>query len=500
MNETTKAGSGWLRLRGGLDWRLILAAAAICVLVLWVFAPRIGVWTAWGKAPEFIYGPEVGRGKSAVWQAANLGAEIPDPIHKILRWRLLFPGIAAGLGLSAFWHLALYPLGAVAAVAWVLTVLRDRGVSRGVAWLGALAFAANAWFFTATGWLAYADAWVVWGLLIVAFSRATWPAVAAGVLFPWCDDRFVLALPFALLCRWLAFGEDAPREWKRSVQEAVVISAGAVVFVVARLALELGGATGSLGDYALPSPLDAPGVFVWGWWEGWRAAWALAGVALVAVWGRDGRRAAVVLTLAAAATFAAAFFTAFDLSRAGLMLSPLVLAGLLEWSRREWAPRLLAGLAAANLLLPATHIIANMQLPIWSARAELANLREPRPPYAAAPYAQQAVSLWRAGQKDEAARWLDIARRLDSFDTTVAQSTAILAMEQGAPDRALLALDAHLLAFPDDRGARVLLAEVLNAVGLKPEAEAHARMASEGLAAETEVAVRAAAVRSQPPR
>lgn len=500
MNDTKTIGrSSWLRA-AGLDWRLVFAAAAACMVVLWVFAPRIGVWIAWWRAPEFIYGPEVGRAKTAVWQAANLGAEIADPIHKILRWRLLFPGIAAGLGLSAFWHLALYPLGALCAAAWALRVLRDRGVAPGVAWLGVLTFAANAWFFTATGWLAYADAWVVLGLLIVAYSRAFWPAVVAGVLFPWCDDRFVLALPFALACRWLAFGETGPRDWKQSLKEGVWVGLGAAVFVVARIFLELSGGTGSLSTYAPPSLSDAPGVFVWGWWEGWRAAWGLVVAALAAVWIRDGSRVAACVALAAAGTFAVAFFTAFDLSRAGLMLCPLVLAGLLVLARLSVGARLIAGLAAINLLLPATHIIANMQTPIWPLRVELANRLEPRPPYAAAPYAQQAVELWRAGQREEALRVLDIARRLDPFDTTVAQSTAILAMEQGAPDRALLVLDAHLLAFPDDRGARVLLAEVLSAVGLKPEAAAHARMAGEGLSAESEVARRSAAVTAQPPR
>src|SRR5262245_57763855 len=126
----------------------LLVALAICFVTLVFFSPRIGVWWAWWRVPRFFYGPELGRARSALWQVNHLGERIPDPIHSIIRWRLLFPGLSRLLHLPVWMHLALYPLGCLCTIMAVVYALQRRGASVNLLILGGAAIAANAWFFT----------------------------------------------------------------------------------------------------------------------------------------------------------------------------------------------------------------------------------------------------------------------------------------------------------------------------------------------------------------
>jgi hypothetical protein len=101
-------------------------------------------------------------------------------------------------------------------------------------------------------------------------------------------------------------------------------------------------------------------------------------------------------------------------------------------------------------------------------------------------------------RRDEAAAASAGAWRSEPPEGKAAQEAALGALRGGDVGGAILGLDAHLLVFPEDRAARVLLAEILRAVGVGDAAAQQARLAGAGLAAEEPVAKRAAAVMAGP--
>ena len=49
-----------------------------------------------------------------------------------------------------------------------------------------------------TAWLAYFDSWYILGLLLTVFASPA-EMLAAVVVTPWIDERFVLTLPLCLI-------------------------------------------------------------------------------------------------------------------------------------------------------------------------------------------------------------------------------------------------------------------------------------------------------------
>ena len=74
-------------------------------------------------------------------------------LHSVIQWRLLFPLIGQVLSLPPPVVLGLAGLGCVFVLAFVVTVLRRRGVGWGDSGLIAMMLGATSWFFTSTGWL-----------------------------------------------------------------------------------------------------------------------------------------------------------------------------------------------------------------------------------------------------------------------------------------------------------------------------------------------------------
>ena len=213
-----------------LRWLLALGCFAT---LLFFFSPTWGAFRVWSRVPEMGGMLEVRRGASVLLQVEHPGIEIPDKLHAAIQWRLLFPVIGHVLHLPPVIFFALADIGCVVVLAFIVTVLRRRGASFGFAGLAALVFGAGSWYFTSVCWLGYFDSWFVLGLLLVAFAEASWPMWLACAWAPWVDERFVLAAPLALLCRYVDRTSRGKNfEWKKELGAPAGLMAA---FVAVRL-------------------------------------------------------------------------------------------------------------------------------------------------------------------------------------------------------------------------------------------------------------------------
>lgn len=171
--------------------------------------------------------------------------------------------------------------------------------------------------------------------------------IAALLLCPWVDERFLIALPLTLLVRGHIL--DGKTIWKHYslmswilpyvVIRSIHLANGDASVVSAFLSGQLGVLAG-LAPFA---PL--------GWWMALRGGWVAVGYAVTL----GGWRIATATTL----TLLICFALASDISRSAAVLTPLLLAGCIEWNRRHPADSAthVWRLAWLNLLLPAAHVV-----------------------------------------------------------------------------------------------------------------------------------------------
>ena len=317
------------------------------------------------------------RGYWVMQQALDPSTAVADPNHKIVRWRLLFPLIGRALHLPGWLILSLAHVGCLVLII-VLVALGAAQSPPAVpqAWnavcLGLIA-GATAPFFTSMGLLGYYDAWLALALLAVAFARTRWIVIAACLLAPWIDERFVLGLPLALWVRWInsAHAPDSVGQWAK--HEALLPFAVAAAYTILRLQLSGSGGSQRVGEY-LREFVFAPRLsfadYIVGAWEGLRVGWVLVAAALAGAWIAAATRYARVQTgllgLGTLATVLAGLFTALDLSRSMVLLLPLAPLGWRYASRARIWNRFHLGplLAAAALGLPAHHVVGKSLRPV----------------------------------------------------------------------------------------------------------------------------------------
>ncbi len=361
--------------------RWLLASGCGAVLAF-CFSPPFGAFRLWARVPEMQGMLEVRRGASVLAQAAHPGIAIADPLHAAIRWRLLFPLLGHALSLPPAALFALAPLGCLAALAYIIAILRRAGCSWAEAGLAAIVLGATSWFFTSVSWLGYFDSWLVLALLVTAFARASWPVWLACLAAPWIDERFVVAAPLALLCRhvYLARREPpSPAGGRRELAGAAILLGA---FVVIRLGF-LGGppdaGTSVRGYFASFRFSAVPWTRIaFGAWAGLRAAWVFVAAAVWLCW--KGRPGGFWMAAAILATVAVGLGTAQDLSRSMMLVLPAGLLGaVLALPIAGWRPWALPGLAAAALVLPAHHVMSDRVNPIYYLYHELAALDNPPP-------------------------------------------------------------------------------------------------------------------------
>ena len=317
------------------------------------------------------------RGYYVAKQALDLTTEIKDPNHKIVRWRLLMPAIGHFLKLPIWLTLGLAQIGCLVFVAVLVAIGFDRFGGRNYVAADVLCLAivggASTPFFVSMGWLGYYDSWLGVALLAVAFARQQSIVILACILAPWIDERFVVGLPLALIVRRICSSREAESDlaWiKRAAIPALGVSG---IYFLVRLGLGGRGGSQTIGDYLTSFVFNRHLSLVQrsvGAWEGIRIGWifAIAGVVAVST-GRGplARRHGLLLGTATVATAMVGLFTVLDLSRAMVLVVPVVPLGWIlfsgpdgRWSRLRvsWV------LASAALIFPAHHVIDQVRFPV----------------------------------------------------------------------------------------------------------------------------------------
>lgn len=458
-----------------------LLALGVLVLLLWFFSPPLAAWRAWSRADEIGFLPEVRRGTVVLEQINALGAPVADPLHGAVQWRVLFPALGHVLSLPSWVIFSFAHVGA-----WLaLWSLAERAKSRGASWTETAALVviggAAAWFFAATGWLGYYDSWIVLGLAMVTVARRREWVWLACLATPWIDERFVLAVPLALLARHLDGGAERRAAWK---SEWGVPLALIGLFAVVRLWL-LPGTSGNATVAGYLAWLDLAKTpwtqFGRGILEGWRVAWGLAALALWAVARNHGPKAAFTLGAAAVVVLGVALATAQDFGRSTMLLAPLIWLGAGAWN--EWAaprrPLALGGAVALTLLWPAHHVMSDATMPVRTLTHELSALEEPPPRLSPAAYELSGVVEMERGNPQKAEIALTIAIKLDAAPTSACKHRGLLYASAQRWQDALRDFQTWADNDPRDPDAGLLVAQAEAALGHTAEARAALRRAME---------------------
>lgn len=494
-----------------LRWLLALGCFAA---LLWCFSPSWFAFQAWSRSSELLL-IEVRRGACVLEQVARPGAPLADPIHQAIQWRLLFPLLGRVLSLPAPALFGLAHVGCLVALAYVVTLLRRRGGAWFETGLFALVLGAASWFFTSTGWLGYYDAWLALALLLVGFAKRRWSMWAACLWAPWIDERFAIALPLALLCRYAAsvgrsaFADttsaerpestgggstpDGPQfRWMLDVVLPLVLVGGFVFVRLGALASHSATEATISGYLAAQHTLSAPGWRIaLGIWEGLRVGWLFVGFLLLLMWRssrptvgasanaaialrRQGptsaRSLAVMLAAGIVLTAGVGLATAHDYSRSMTMLLPAAMLGAFALRGASVKPGWLQLAALAALALPAHHVISDRVKPIYSLDYELAALHSP--PAAAMPevFELEAIRELERGLVAQAHLDLSIAIKLSPDPAVPALRRALLAASQQRWDAARQDCETVIAHEPNNVDARFLRAHALLALGQRHEA------------------------------
>jgi hypothetical protein len=317
------------------------------------------------------------RGYYVAKQTLVLTTEIENPNHKIVRWRLLMPAIGHILHLPIWLTLGLAQIGCLVFVATLAAIgfnrLGGRDHTTNEVLCLAIVGGASTPFFVSMGWLGYYDSWLGAALLAVAFARPQSIVVLACALAPWIDERFVVGLPLALIVRRICSSRETESEVEWIKREATPALALSSIYFLVRLGLGGRGGSQTIGEYLNHFVFDHRLTLAQrcvGAWEGLRVGWVLviAGIIATSSGKRPfARKHGLLLATATIATALIGLFTVLDLSRAMVLVVPVVPLGwILLHARETWwdQNRISWVLASAALILPANHVIDRFRFPV----------------------------------------------------------------------------------------------------------------------------------------
>ncbi len=444
------------------------------LLLLIHFAPPLAVYRAWLRVPEvFSNQIEVRRGANVALQVEQPGRPIEDPIHKIVRWRLLFPVIGHGLKLPAPVVLGLAHVGGLALVMFCAFLYCRQSVNpqflNGVAF--AILIGGGAWFMTSITWLGYYDAWLALALLVVAFSPRRWAVALAAVLAVWIDERFVIAMPICLLVRFFSSGVEIRDIFKWAIREALLPCALVFLYLIVRFFyLQSLQGTGSVGGYFsdvafLKIPWHR---HLFGMWEGLRGAWIplLVGLGLLFVSG-DRLRSVGLFVVVIAFTLVG-LATANDLSRSMVLLLPAAAWGFFLVERLASIEVSAIGLpcvALISILLPANHVVTDFTLPVKGLWEEVRSMEQPPPHLSTSTYLNMARAAYQSGQVAQAIQDIEVGIRLDPQSTEPHVVKAVILGNEGQFDAALASVASASRLEPNNPDLEFLRLRLLKANG-----------------------------------
>lgn len=420
------------------DWTVVhclLVALAAAALTLFFFAPRFVIWKGL-SFPDAWTNPELSRAVHTLRQVEQPWEDVRGRANKAISWRLLFPLI---------WHYCSLPRGLLLSMPfvgcllalWLATWLNYRRLREWKqTWMATTIFAALPWFFASTGWLAYFDSWLVLALLVVSFVTSRAAVAFACLLAPWVDERFVLALPVAVVARVAAVRSLEEKQGRDVFPDIVTLVAATLPSVAVRVHSWLRGdlSSSSYVDAFWDEALHVPwSRLLDGLWSGYRAAWIMVLAAVWWSWKQMGRGWGVGIAILFGVTAIGGLFIAGDMSRTMMMLCPALLLGIWQW--RKWQPAsfrwVLPTLFAANLLLPASHVVWSFKSPILYLPAQLDEWRNPPEFLQPLAYVQRGQALMTQGKPAEAQRDFDTAIRLDGNFVEAYLRRAVVRIKEG---------------------------------------------------------------------
>lgn len=431
------------RLLGRLPYPLYLALSALLIslIVVYFYSPRFVTWQGL-HIPPSLFNPEVNRGNDALKQLANPFDTSFRPSNGIIRWRLLFPLISHALHFSDKLYLSLPYVGALLVFAFMAHVAFQETKDRLAAFLIALLSGTTSWFFVSSGWLGYFDSWYIFALLLVAFSPSRRLLLAACLLGPWVDERFIFALPVVLFVRRFYFHKETSYDWSKWKCEARLVIVAIIPYILIRLAIiKMGGdQSESVKQFGLA--LNTPHFFPYlllGIWNSFRGLWFFVGLLFWITYRYYYRIASIILGLLMVAIFSFSIYVAGDVSRSLSMFLPVPLLGIFYGYRHrpEWMRSAIPIIVAFNLVAPASHVMTAFTVPIFNLRYELSRFQDPPPEVNPLAYITQAEILIREKKFDDALKLLNYATQL-KFDSARAHyNTGYIKYTKGQYDDAL---------------------------------------------------------------
>jgi tetratricopeptide (TPR) repeat protein len=453
----TDDGASARHARYGIQLTAIAMGAMLVTLLF--FCPKFAFWRAL-PVDEIRFLPEVNRARAALQQLGDPFVAIDDPVNRAIQWRLLFPLIGHYLHIPKAVYLAMPWVGCLLVLMFVAHVVLEIRRDRTVAFLAALLAATSSWFFVSTGWLSYLDSWFVLALLAVAFARSRALLAIACLLAPWVDERFAIGLPLAVVVR-VAFVICARGRSPQSLfRDAIAIGAPAILYVALRIALFRSIDTSSsdsvheslarIHNFAALWPRALLGL-----WMALRVQWLLILAAVVLLVRSRRSILGLALVVAIVATAAVSAIVADDLSRSFAVLIPAAILGvvLLIQQQPRRAKPWLGALAAANLLLPASHVVYQFSVPIESAYREMARWNHPPDFLDSNYYVSVATGALQRQNFADARKSLDIAIKLDPRNTQALLNRAWLNLQTNDPAAAVRDADAALVLTPNSPDA-----------------------------------------------
>ncbi len=403
---------------GRLPYPLYLALSAflISVVIIYFYSPRFVTWQGLHIPPSF-FNPEVNRGNDALKQLANPFETNFRPNNSIIRWRLLFPLVGHALHFPDKLYLSMPYVGALLVFAFMAHVAVRETKDRLVALLIALLSGTTSWFFVSSGWLGYFDSWYVLALLLIAFSPSRRLLLAACLLGPWVDERFILALPVVLFVRRFYFHNESSYDWKKWKDETLFVIISIAPYILIRLAIiKMGGdQSESVKNFGIA--LNTPNLFLHlllGIWNSFRGLWFFVGLLFWIMYRYYYRIASIILGLVMLTIFAGSLYVAGDVTRSLSMFLSVPLLGIFYGYRHrpQWMSAAVPLIVFFNLVAPASHVMTAFTVPIFDLRYELSHLRNPPMEVSPLTYTTRAEELIKEKKFDDALTMLGYATRL----------------------------------------------------------------------------------------
>lgn len=373
--------------KGRLSHCVFLAKTSIlaALLILFFFCPPVVRWKGIAFPPTRT-AAETGRATTALEQLEHPFAPIKVASDRVLAWRLLFPAVWHFLNLPKLMFLAMPHLGCLLVLALIAHIAYQRTESRTTALFATVALGANTWFFVSTGWLAYFDSWLMGGLLLLTFSRSRTVSALVCLLIPWIDERFLLGTPLCLILRAVD-KSDADPQWRKSwITDSAVVAASCLAYPLLRAWLFFQG----IGHQEAVQYVSwfswknwTQNCSIWryleGTWMALRASWFFVALLLWELWRRRRIMACTIFGAALTLSVLLSLAIAADLSRSVSVVLPAAMLGLLYAARVQtgFMRQVLPTVAAASFLLPATHVMTGLKLPIFYVYAEYNRWKHP---------------------------------------------------------------------------------------------------------------------------